>query len=382
MKETIYYLGYYAIADEEKRYFAPAAVTKMNYIIDVLVRNGYDVQLISPSQTTIKTLVTFSSKKESINDHVELKLPFTFGGNGKIYKLVKYMWINLWLFYTLLHLKKSDIIIAYHTLDTSLCIKLAKKIKKFNVILECEEVYNDVTVHKIFNRRYETNYFKYADAYIFPTEILEKKVNTNKPFIIIYGSYQLPNLKKNSFNDEKIHVVYSGTLAPKKGVTLAMESAKYLGAEYKMHILGFGTDDEVKEVLSKIHHLNAISDCKIKYEGLLLGNQYMNFLNKCDIGLCTQEKGANFNSTSFPSKILSYLNNDLSVIAINLPSLKASKLNNYLIYYEDDSPLEVAKTIKSSRNNKINGSAVAVIKKLDKQVTNEINELIIAMKGS
>ena len=72
--------------------------------------------------------------------------------------------------------------------------------------------------------------FKAADAFLFPTEALSKEVNlSQKPYVIVHGSYSVQPLIKEKFNDRKIHCVYAGTFDMVKGGVLnAIAAAEYL----------------------------------------------------------------------------------------------------------------------------------------------------------
>ena len=103
--------------------------------------------------------------------------------------------------------------------------------------------------------------------------------------------------------------------------------------------------------------------------------EYIKFLQKCDIGLSTQTPNAEYNDTSFPSKVLSYMANGLRVVSIRIKALEKSKISDLLYYYENDSPKEIAKAIKSidlsqpynSRNK---------IQDLDENFIKDIKELL------
>ena len=69
---------------------------------------------------------------------------------------------------------------VYHSLGyMSLREKNLKKLKGFKLIIEAEEIYGDVIGdEKTSQKEYE--FFKIADGFIFPTELLSEKVNTEK----------------------------------------------------------------------------------------------------------------------------------------------------------------------------------------------------------
>ena len=92
--------------------------------------------------------------------------------------------------------------------------------------------------------------------------------------------------------------------------------------------------------------MDAVSDAKITYEGLIAGVEYIKFIQKCQIGLSTQNPEGNFNNTSFPSKILSYMANGLRVVSIKIPVIERAKIGKYIYYYEKQDPINIANAIK------------------------------------
>ena len=185
-------------------------------------------------------------------------------------------------------------------------------------------------------------------GYIFPTELLNKKINVfGLPYVIIHGAYNAEKNCVEKFNDHMIHCVYAGTFDRKKGgVSTAVEAALYLNDKYHIHILGFGDKNEENLLLSQISDISTKTDCKITFEGLKTGEDYKRFIQKCDIGLSTQNPDAPFNDTSFPSKILSYMSNGLRVVTVRIPAIESSGIGNDVYYYEKQQPQDVADAIK------------------------------------
>ena len=85
------------------------------------------------------------------------------------------------------------------------------------------------------------------------------------------------------------------------------------------------------------------------YDGLKSGEDYIRFLQSCDIGLSTQNPDAAFNATSFPSKVLSYLSNGLHVVSIRIPAIVTSAVGDLLSYYDEQTPEKIAAAIRSIR---------------------------------
>ena len=357
--KKIYYLGYFSDNDDENcRKTAPSADTKMKYIITTLKACGYDVEVIS------------FCENDDRNSFFSIHTGYTKDVNGTKTKFVtnyssKYRIIRI-LGRVISHarIKKAlmsvcsdpnSIIVIYHSLGLLYIIKFLNKIKhKF--ILEMEEVYSDVIKAQYLRKR-EISAAKTASAFIFPTQLLDKVINvSNKPSIIIHGTYQIEqdrncNVFKENLqgqSDAIIHCVYAGTLDPRKGgAAAAAAAAEYLPDCYHIHILGFGSDQQIQDMKDLVANISSRSDAKVTYDGLLSGEEYVRFIQSCDIGLSTQDPTAAFNATSFPSKILSYMANGLRVVSIRIPAIEQSSVGNELYYYDMQTPEEIAKAIQS-----------------------------------
>ena len=117
------------------------------------------------------------------------------------------------------------------------------------------------------------------------------------------------------------------------------------------------------------------SKAKVTYDGLLSGEDYVRFIQSCDIGLSTQNPDAAFNATSFPSKILSYMANGLRVVSIRIPAIEQSAVGDALFYYARQTPEEIAKAILSVDMNATYDSRTR-IQELDREFCAQIGDLL------
>lgn len=378
MKKIIY-IGYYDTKNNEKenRNYVLSAVNKMTYICSAINKTGIDVEIISASET--KNPQSYSSKMVDVFPNTKLKLFKTsaYNKNRIVRVLKRILFFIKFSFYVLNNTDKNQNVIVYHSLGYARLIKRLKKIKKFNLILEVEEIYSDVTGNNK-TLKTEQKLFDVADAYIFPTELLDEKVNNGKkPSAIIYGTYQVEEERdKKLFSDGKIHCVYAGTFDPRKGGAIAaVKAAQYLDENYHMHIIGFGSEEDKINLLAEIERVRKDSKSTVTYDGLFSGEEYIEFIQSCDIGLSTQNPDAAFNDTSFPSKILSYLANGLRVVSIRIPVVETSKIGDMLFYYEKQTPQEIAKAIMSVDMKKEYNSRNR-ISELDENFTDNITKLL------
>lgn len=331
---------------KEKRYVVTSCQSKAEYIMNVLKELGYKIDVISPSCTT-HDRGFYRRKTYQIDTNIKVHLPATVGVHSFLGRIIRRVWqwmaIN-WFVYS--RVEKGDIVIAYHSVSLVNVLYRLKKRKNIKLILHCEEIYSDVSQNNM-HRHLENKIFKVADAFVFPTYQLNKIVNTSgKPYAVANGTYIKEKKVVNKYNDGKIHCVYAGTFnAIKGGVYLAIESARYLPEKYVIHVIGFGNQVEVSAVKESVEKCQKLSKCKIIYDGEKRGDEFKEYIQKCHIGLSTQNPKGEYNDTSFPSKILTYIANGLAVVSIELPVLLTSDVNEYLTYYNENSPQSLASAI-------------------------------------
>lgn len=379
MVNIIKYVAFYSdsFGDNENRLSTLSAKNKIDYISSSLTKNNYKVKIVSPSWTN-NISGFYKSDVRQMSEFIYLKTFATFGCNNKFVRIFKYTFSLIQLFfYLLFNTEKDELVIVYHSVLLSLPIRLAKFFKKFKLILEVEEIYQDAQPLSINRIKDECDVFANADKYILSTELLSNKLNSvKKPYITINGTYQVEEDRKCKINDGKIHVVYAGTFDPRKGGALAaVASAEYLTKNYHVHIIGFGSIDDTNMLLKKIDDISKKSEATVTYDGLLSGEEYIQFLQKCDIGLSTQIPEAAYNESSFPSKILSYMANGLRVVSIRIKAIELSEVGQAIYYYDKPDPQVIANAIKSININETYDSR-EIIRKLDESFVTNIKNLL------
>lgn len=332
--KRIFYLGYYNLPDSGAN-FALSAVNKMDYIIGAVESLNMSVNVVSA--TTRKDGKKAKGEIKKIGKNSTLKTFGNYLGKSKISRFIGQKRLKRELKkYLKENIKPNDTVIIYHSLGYCDLYKWIYEKLKANVILEIEEIYTDVVKQKHIDNEQERKTFEYANGYIFPTELLDKSVNTKgKPSAVIYGTYKNEKRYEKIFNDGKTHVVYAGIFDPNKGVITAVDAACFLNGNYHIHILGFGKQSEIDYVKRKIEETAKKTDAEISYDGLLSGEEYIRFIQSCDIGLSTQNPDAQFNATSFPSKILSYMSNGLRIVSVRIPAIEKSAVGEYIHYYDE-----------------------------------------------
>ena len=373
MDKKIRYFSYRGCNDPIRlRKNSPAADSKIDYIVDVLNRSGYMVELISKASSSTNKFLPMYSKVEGKNTYQYFA---SFGITTSIFRVVNRWLLDLQFFlWCFFHLKRGETIIVYLSLGYTSTFLMLKRIKKLNIIGEIEELYQDVHVLSKSVCKSEINFIESCSKYLFPTILMDKLLNkSSKPSIIIHGLYSVEQIMEKKYNDGRIHVVYGGTLDPAKGGAIAaVKSAEYLPSNYHLHICGFGEATYILDLIAKV---NLKTKAIVTFEGELNGEKYVRFIQKCHIGLSTQNPSAAFNDTSFPSKILVYLSNGLRVVSVRIPVVEFSSVGGRITYYENQDPKEIAQAVVKASNAGLDGRQL--LHKLDQQFERNLKSILL-----
>lgn len=367
----IYYAVYYS-AKNSKRVKNYAGEDKIDYICQAMNDIGEDVILISNAKTTQRKFAR--SESIQLSEHTKLLYFSSLPQINMLIHVLDVLWGYIQLcIYVFLHVKKNDTVLVYHSLGYRGLWGFLRRIKNFNYVLEVEELFQAFQASTSGYKKKERKVFKYPDAYLFSNALLEEEINTlNKPSVIINGIYRR-NAVENKTKGEKIKVVYAGSLEKQKGVDYVIASARYLHKKYEVHIIGFGTNKDIARVNMLIEKTKGVGS-QVTYDGIYKGKEYLKYLQSCDIGICIQDEGDEFNKYEYPSKIFSYLSNGLQVVANDLIQLRKSDIFPYLHIASSQKPKEVALAIESCSDNILN--SYEILKILDEKFKEQIKSII------
>lgn len=371
----IIYIGYYG-KSENPRASSPACDTVMDYVSDSINNAGHNVTIFSPAQLSNGETCEKEATSISVNKEIIFMESFKRYSKKNIpMRLIQKLRREKCLEKELMSLiNDGDTVVAYHSLALMNVISKLRKKKSFKLILQVCEIYADVIEKKKLKEK-EKNFISIADEYIFSSKMLEEELNLdNKRFALCYGTYKTEKIISQQQND-KIHIIYAGTLDPRKGCGNAVLASKYLDEKYEMHVLGFGTEQEKKSFFEVLDCVSQESKCKVSYDGCLYGEEYKEFIQGCHIGLCPQNPKASFTATSFPSKILVYLSNGLKVVSVKIPAIEDSPVGDSIFFYEGQEPRKIAEAIiEASKSNK--NDSRDIIRSLDKDFILRLKELL------
>lgn len=347
MRRIKYICYYNGFSNKQNRNYPLSAKNKIDYIICTCNQLGVGVDLVSCASAMGDNLEVQKYTKIIENDN-SLTLFASIGGSKKLLVLLDLIVVRIQLMlYLLFKTKRKEQVLVYHSMGYALILYLIGRLKGIRYIGEIEELYQDVSQKSRLSRYSEYKFINYCETFIFPTIFLNERLNIkSKPFIIVHGIYRMvPKVDNRIFNGRKIHVVYAGTLDARKGSLDAIGAARFLPENYHIHILGIGTPEEVQKIKQIVTNANVEGCATVSYDGVLDGQDFIEFIQSCSIGLVTQDLKASFTSTSFPSKVLTYMSNGLSVVSIDIPTIRQSAVGSLIYFYKHQDAKTIAATI-------------------------------------
>ena len=340
---TVHYLSLrsYPKFEKEKRRNPPSA-QKVDYIIDSLNSLGYHVNYVSFSESLNDKLCR--AKKMKLSEMTDFYLCPNIP--GKYRESFTYRWFKH--IYAPKHIKYGDILLVYHTngMRNDVLRSIADKYH-MKFVYEVEEIYayaHDQVSYKQVNE--EIEFLQCPDRYFFCSELIAEKVNkSQKPYLVVEGYYKHAKANIEPFADGKIHCVYGGIIDEVKGGAFrAVRAAQFLPEDYVIHILGFGDTGKLNEIIDSTA---GSRKCQVVYEGLKNGQDYIDFISRCHIGLSLMTMREDINNSAFPSKLVLYLSCGLRTVACRVKVLEISKMADSLVFYDEDTPESIAEAIMS-----------------------------------
>lgn len=342
----VYYVCFYAQEDTANKIVSyPSVWSKIDYVADSIKQADCEVEIVSVARSVKGLFKGFTKRIDKLES---IKYFTSRCYKSKLMNQVAtlFHWAKI-LFYLLCKVKKNETVLIYHSIYNLKWLKVYHKLfrKKYN--LEIEDVFSALNdrAKKFFDQEWKC--FSGADTVLCVNDLIAEKLN-NGAKIISYGSYYLPQYKKDKY--DHIRLVYAGVIEQERNAAfLAARAMQFLPANYELNILGFGNQKDIQDLNDLISDLRD-KGVNISYLGRMSGAEYYSFLQSCDIGLSTHmydESNMSSADNTFPSKVLVYMSNGLAVVAQRLECLTKSQVNDAICYYDSSEPRLVAEAIKN-----------------------------------
>ncbi len=357
-KQSSNYIQFGAAGSSLGRYLASAIGQSEEYSTVIL-------NLGSPSKKrkSVRNTKIYSETNFKIVEFKSLSkiLPSFMRAKKVLREAVKYLKRNF---------KEGDKVLIYHSLFYSTKYKKILDIAGVkNSLLFVAEIYSDVFNKTKLKRNSEIKYIRLFDKFICMSKNLSKICcdDSNKQCILLFGAYS-SNIQAKKTSNNKINIVYSGTASRiKNGLYMAIEAMEYLDSNFLLHIYCPATQSA----------LEAMKDKKnIVYEGYLSESLLNEALPNFHIGLASQDPFGDFNSSSFPSKIIKYLSCGLSVVSSASISVIDSPFADVVKIFDPYDPERLAESIIEA-SKKINPrDNIQIIEKMDYDFKIDVIKLI------
>ena len=369
MLRRVHYIGWYITPQSWGIYnCVVAGMMKMRYVADQIQKAKCDLHILSLVDKQATGF--YRSYKE---DYERMHIHYVGGVGGKnplmgrINSIIKHL---TFIFYVLFKTSQKDLIVLYHSYYyTKLLAKLQRFIKR-DIVIEVEEIYGYNALGDMSWVDDEIAQIKKFKTFTCVNDGIPQILGLKpEDYVVIYGSAVFPKRTVGRFNDEKIHVVYSGTLDYQKmGGPMALEVARLLSSKYMLHVTGYArkSEDEVA-IKKRIAEINTeLGEERIRYEGFLSEEDLDKLLFSCHIGLSPNVLRPNFANSTFPSKIVSYMCHDLALV-ISYATAYDFPISEGWVFYHEQTPECIAEAVMKAEVKPI-GYYVPRLEKMNENV--------------
>lgn len=340
----------------------PSGVTKINYILSALKGVGCTVDIITTAVSK-SSIVIHDNIKET--DFGTIRFLTSFGRSSLIRKSLSKLCVYLQVLWILLTIKRNSNVLIYHSLPLTNVVKMAQRFNKFRLFIEVEEIFSVLRHKDEAQVANEVMSVRNAVGYILVNDHIKTLCNLRGPSAVCYGNYNSSYPPRRFDSNDVVNILYAGGLDA--DAELAIRTVKMLPDRYVLHVLGYGTQDQMKHVME----LCKSSD-RITYHGCLNGREYDDFISKCQIGLCSRAVETKESLYAFPSKILAYLSHNLITVSTPLPAVVKSSVVDYIYFSEDYTEEALAQSIlKATAESRVIDN-MSVTLSLDTQFKDEL----------
>lgn len=313
---------------------APSSEVCSRYITEAIKRAGdYHVDTLSLAGS-LKNYYTSSSViiDEKETNHY---FPSFSQRKSKLAIRVNQFILYLCIFnYLLFRTTRKDKIVIFHDYGFSHLYSLLRFFVPRSYFYLIGEIYNAVYDRGEAKIKREIRRLEGGAGYIYANDRMDKLFQFNKPYTVFYGAYTIDDREKIKKNDV-VNIVYAGKISSGtiNDAFIAADVAKYLPDNYKVYILGYGEDSDLRLLQTVCDEINRERQSMVvSYGGCLSGEEYDSFLNKCQYGLCTRALSNELSDYCFPSKVLVYMAHDMIPVCPKLSNLKNSKLAEGILF--------------------------------------------------
>lgn len=308
-----------------------AATNKILQLAKLLTNLNYDVGVLSYGRGAPNGVKLFGS---NINSEDGIRIVF-FPYSQRFY--LSYI---LSIFSPAIYLFKyafirSKILIVYNRHPLHFMALLVAKLLNFQIILELEDGEIHIKNMKLLKRILNNFYIYIIDKIIFEKVLITCSGLLNCTAIkksLIYYGFVVPRKVARKFITNEINILMNASIGVDMGENILLQAIEILnGKRLKRKIIINVTG----KFITPCNISNNLLEVKIF--GKLPKDEYINLLQKCDVGLSLRPINGILADNTFPSKIIEFLSYGLLVIATNVSDVRRLLIGGAYIL-ESNSP--------------------------------------------
>jgi hypothetical protein len=313
---------------------SPACSRKVFLTCDKLSNLDVKVYVLSLGRGQIKNKFIFhKAKVVKKNNFIIIYAPFN---HLFLLSYLSSLFFPLILIKRLLsNVNAKDVVLFYWNRTIAyLPILFYSKIKNIISVLDLEDgnLLKEGSIISKINARFSILVYDYFCNKVVTTNTQLLSLTKIKQKFCFYGIQICEDqLQKNNF--DKLRILFSGSITKDTGAILLYNTIKKLRLEniswknrIEFHITGKG-DELVKFEELQLQAGNP----KVIVHGRLKSEEYIKVLKSCNIGLALKLPDGPLANTTFPSKILEYLNEELLIMTTDISDVRFI-LNDNAIY--------------------------------------------------
>lgn len=238
-------------------------------------------------------------------------------------------------------INEETVLVVYNTMSI-FALPVLKAAKKYNC--KCAAIIADLPIKfkkNVFRRiedKRQIDYIPKFDAIIPLTEHIAIDFAQDKPYCVVEAGCDARDCNKviaEKKNDEKKHIVFSGTLNQLSGIDLIINAMSYVNPNIVLDIYGKG---------EQVGFIKEKESQNIIYHGFVTNDEIMKIQAKSDLLVCPRHFDEFTTKYTFPSKLLEYIIAGVPVLSNKLKGIP-QEYEKYVTLSEYDDPLTWAKYI-------------------------------------
>jgi glycosyltransferase involved in cell wall biosynthesis len=190
----------------------------------------------------------------------------------------------------------------------------------------------------------------FSDALITVNESMRRRLNaiSSRPVSVVMN---LPDQRRfgpsetSHYNEDPPWIVYSGSIAHRNGVDLAVRAVALLADEFpslRLRLIGEGP--ALESVMQLAEDLGIAN--RVEYRGLAPYDQIPALLSGAAAGISTQRGGV-FGALVFSMKVAEYVALGLPVICSGIATMRHYFSDDELLFFEPENAVDLARAIRA-----------------------------------